>query len=95
MHLVQNVDLFVNSLQQLQLCLRPFEGRIILLFVCKFQFLLFSISGLNTLIGIKHLSPDPVWPRPRDKKNKMVPPKFKVDSFVSDEHKELLRLAAQ
>lgn len=52
-------------------------------------------SSLNTLIGIKHLSPDPVWPRPRDKKNKMVPPKFKVDSFVSDEHKELLRLAAQ
>jgi hypothetical protein len=50
---------------------------------------------LNTLIGIKHLSPDPVWPRPRDRKNKVEPPKFKVDSFVSDEHKELLRLAAQ
>ncbi|KAG0606751.1 hypothetical protein M758_9G164300 [Ceratodon purpureus] len=52
-------------------------------------------STLNTLIGIKHLSPDPVWPRPRDRKNKVEPPKFKVDSFVSDEHKELLRLAAQ
>lgn len=53
--------------------------------------------ALNTLIGIKHLSPDPVWPRPRtgDRKNKVGPQKFKVDSFVSDEHNELLRLAAQ
>lgn len=52
-------------------------------------------AALNTLIGIKHLSPDPVWPRPPGKRNGMAAPKFKVDSFVSDEHSELLRLAAQ
>lgn len=52
-------------------------------------------AALTTLIGIKHLSPDPAWPSSSAKRNSIAPPKFKVDSFVSDEHSELLRLAAQ
>lgn len=52
-------------------------------------------TALCTLIGIKTMSPDPIWPKPKPNRGDNKVHKYYIDSFVDDKYTDLLRLAAQ